>query len=81
MSNVISIAERTGDCMSWEPRDLLLSMIRRIDDGEQFDGMLVAYVAHCPDKMIKTGMMRAKLHTLECVGLLEAAKYDVLECG
>lgn len=81
---VTSLTERRAlegstDCMLWQPRDLLLHYIARIDAGENFTGMLVAHVTKLEDAQIKTGASRAQLRVLESVGLLEAVKFDLLE--
>jgi hypothetical protein len=69
----------TKDCTVWKPKDLLLYFLKRIEDGEDFSGMAIAWVKTLPDAQICTGMHRAQLHCLECVGLLEAVKQDLLE--
>jgi len=77
----ISIAEKKAldqdDCTQWEPRDLLLHFLRRIDSGESFDGMIVTYVKKSETGSC-TGMLRAKLKFLECIGALEAVKSDLI---
>jgi hypothetical protein len=78
-----SLAEKRafekGDCQLWSPRDLLLYYLRRIDEGETFDGMMVVYLKKDPVRGVTTGFHRAQVTMLECVGALEAAKFDMLK--
>lgn len=70
-------AFKEGDCKLWTPRDLLLFYLRRIDQGEQFDGLMVVYLKKS-DGGSATGFHRSKTTLLECLGMLEAVKHDML---
>lgn len=76
-----SLAERRGleDCQRWAPRDVLIHMLRQIDSGEWVpDGIVICWVRHEDDDHTATGLRRSKCTVLEAVGMIEAAKHDLL---
>jgi len=78
----VSIGERralTGDdCHRWTPRELLLNMLRGIDDGTLVpEGIVVCYFCHEGEE-VRTGMRRSKTTVMEAVAMIEIAKTDLL---
>ena len=67
------------DCTLWTPRDLLLYYLKRIDAGEDFSGLIVTYLKKDPARRTTTGYHRAQVTLLECLGVLETVKFDMLE--
>lgn len=77
----VSLAERRGqgDCDNWSPRDLLIYMLRRIDNGELIPtGIVVSYFRSDPDGRTLTGMKRSKCTVMQAVAMCEMAKHDLL---
>jgi hypothetical protein len=82
MSEVTSLNEHRAlaqdDCSLWTPRELLAALIREMDSGKlSADGMVVCYCRK-DGTMQMTNMKRAKLTTMEVVGLMEIVKHDLL---
>jgi hypothetical protein len=68
--------KKGGDCNLWTPRELLLAMLRDLDDIS-LDGIMVCYFRREGDGTI-TGMKRSKTTVMEAVAMVEMAKYDLL---
>lgn len=71
-------ALKNNSTADWTPRDVLVHMLRGIDNGK-FDitGICVCYFCD-RGKQYLTGAKFAQLTTLQVVGLLEAVKHDQL---
>jgi hypothetical protein len=70
-------AEKFDDCSQWTPRELLIAMLRDIDNGAQLDGIVVCFFEKDGGR-IRTGMRRSKVTTMEAVAMCEMAKHDLL---
>jgi hypothetical protein len=78
----ISIGERRAlsedDCSMWTPRELLVQMLRQIDEGSfSPDGIVVCYFWKKDDGTV-TGMKRSKTTVMQAVAMIEMAKYYLL---
>lgn len=78
MSLTERAAIRNDDCRMMEPRDLLIRLLRDIDNGVLVPSNLIAIYHVEGDKGTMTGMRRSKVGTILAVGMLEAAKFDLL---
>lgn len=78
----VSIAEKRSEIENdnsfWKPRDLLVQLLRQIDNGEiNPTGMVVIYDQH-REKMFCSALRRANVTTAQTVALIEIAKFDLL---
>jgi hypothetical protein len=76
----ISVGERRGaeDINQMAPRDLLISILRKIDNKEMnIEGLVVSYFWR-ENGGVVTGMKRAKASMMEAIAMVEMAKYDLL---
>jgi len=78
----ISLGERRAlledDCTKWTPREMLVWMLREIDNGNfSPDGIVVCFFQK-EGAGTRTGMRRCKTTVMEAVAMVEIAKYDLL---
>ncbi len=77
----ISLGERRGkeDVSKLSPRDLLVSMLREIDNGElNLEGVVLCYFWTEGEGTV-TGLKRAQATIMQAVAMVEIAKYDLLK--
>lgn len=67
-----------NDCSIWTPRELLVFLLREIDNGRwKPDGLVVCYFQRDETGTV-TGMRRSKATLMEAVAMVELAKHDLL---
>lgn len=78
-----SLAERKAhqhiDCSLWQPRDLLIRLLRSIDNGEKVKSLMVLYVEELPNEKFRSVVSRAQYGMRDAIAALEIAKFDLLK--
>ena len=83
----ISLAERRADEQQdhtlWSPRDLLIKLLREIDNGEvNMSAITIVYISYLdPEKKLFSSSIRraGQEKLMETIAMLELAKYDLMK--
>lgn len=70
-------AERDGDCSKWTPREMLLAMLRDIDEGADIDAMIICY-RQTVDGVQRGRFQQAAQDGLVTLGLLSATAINLV---
>lgn len=76
-------SEKTMDAADWTPRDALISMLRRIDNGEKVDELIICFAEIRGTKrhLAVTSYLAATSNPLVSYGLLTRALYKIQSPG
>lgn len=68
-------SDKTQNASDWTPRDTLIDILRRIDNGVNVTGIVISYCVTTDDGDASTHYLASTKHRYEALGLLTRAEW------